>query len=200
MPITYLETLMDHVVERLLREMRERELHAEEELEKHRQATVEREAGLAAGRRWAEYTATREQLEEVARMKEVPHRFPSFGGRNLEQWCPELSQKCDIYTAAFLDGAYQVWLEVRDRIWNQAVAEAEQDPFYLTFWTDQGLTAEAGTLEEMSAALRAAADELDKMREAGVEMDTGDWVEDGYVALTTTDPVVARQFHFDLVE
>ena len=45
----------------------------------------------------------------------------------------------------------------------------------------------------MIESLRAAADQLDEMRKAGVTLE-GDGAEDDYATLATTDPTVASKF------
>jgi hypothetical protein len=46
----------------------------------------------------------------------------------------------------------------------------------------------------MIASLRAAADHLDEMREAGVTLEDNGGVGDDYATLVTTDPEVAKKF------
>jgi hypothetical protein len=51
----------------------------------------------------------------------------------------------------------------------------------------------AKPIDEMIESLRAAADQLDAMRKAGVTLE-GDGAEDDYATLVTTDPTVANDF------
>jgi hypothetical protein len=72
--------------------------------------------------------------------------------------------------------------------------------WYTMTWRNKWLTAEAKSIEDMIAALRAAADELDEMRKAGVRLiDDGGVVHD-YAELETTDPEVAQRFGLEAVE
>jgi hypothetical protein len=68
---------------------------------------------------------------------------------------------------------------------------------YGLLWRNKWLTAEATTIQGMVTALRAAADELDAMRRAGVVLDSDSGVGDDHALLVTTDPAVAQQFGFD---
>lgn len=63
-------------------------------------------------------------------------------------------------------------------------------------WRNKWLTAQARSLEEMVGMLRAAADELDAMRAAGVALQPDSGVADDYATLTTEDPAVAQRFGF----
>jgi hypothetical protein len=64
---------------------------------------------------------------------------------------------------------------------------------YEMLWRNKWLTAEAKTIEEMIASLRAAADQLDQMRELGVKLKNDDGVKDDYATLVTNDPEVAKK-------
>lgn len=63
-------------------------------------------------------------------------------------------------------------------------------------WRNKWLTAQARSLEDMAGMLRAAADELEAMRAAGVVLQPDSGVADDYATLTTEDPAVARRFGF----
>ena len=52
----------------------------------------------------------------------------------------------------------------------------------------------AKTIDEMIESLRAAADQLDEMRRAGVILDDSSGMVDDYMTLVTTDPNVASKF------
>jgi hypothetical protein len=73
-------------------------------------------------------------------------------------------------------------------LWNQGKKRYEM------LWRNKWLTAEAKTIDEMIASLRAAADQLAEMRQAGVTLDDGTGQSDDYATLVTTDPEVAQRF------
>jgi hypothetical protein len=52
----------------------------------------------------------------------------------------------------------------------------------------------AKPIDEMIESLRAAADQLDEMRRAGVILDDSSGIADDYATLVTTDPNVASKF------
>jgi hypothetical protein len=65
---------------------------------------------------------------------------------------------------------------------------------YKQMWRNKWLTAEAKSIAEMSATLRAAADELDGMAAAGIVLDPESDMESDYADLVTEDPKVAEEF------
>lgn len=65
---------------------------------------------------------------------------------------------------------------------------------YETLWRNKWLTADAKTIEDMIASLRAAADLLDAMRNAGVTLEDNGGVADDDASLVSSDPEVARKF------
>jgi hypothetical protein len=65
---------------------------------------------------------------------------------------------------------------------------------YATLWRNKWLTAEAKSLDDMIAALRQAAAELEAMRRDGIVLDPESGVGDDYADLITTDPEVARKY------
>ncbi len=73
-------------------------------------------------------------------------------------------------------------------LWNQAKKR------YEALWRNKWLTSEAKTIDEMIESLRAAADQLDEMRKAGVSLEDNGGVGDDYATLVTTDPEVAKKF------
>ena len=74
----------------------------------------------------------------------------------------------------------ELWKEARKR--------------YVTTWRNKWLTAEAKSIEDMIAMLRAAADELDQMRKDGVVLEDNGGVGDDYAHLLATDPKVAEKY------
>src|SRR5262249_13164683 len=69
--------------------------------------------------------------------------------------------------------------------------------WYTTTWRNKWLTANAESIEDMIASLRAAADELEEMRKAGVYLDDNGSVADDYALLVTHDHTVAKRFGMD---
>lgn len=69
---------------------------------------------------------------------------------------------------------------------------------FVELWRNKWLTAHAKTLDEMIAALRSAADQLEAMRRDGVTLDPNGGTGDDYAQLLTTDPDVAKKY--DMVE
>jgi hypothetical protein len=65
---------------------------------------------------------------------------------------------------------------------------------YELLWRNKWLTANCRSLEEMISTLRAAADELEVMKEKGVVLDPESGIGDDYATLVTTDPSVAQKF------
>ncbi len=65
---------------------------------------------------------------------------------------------------------------------------------YVSTWRNKWLTAEAKSIEEMIAMLRAAADHLDQMRKDGVVLDEDGGIGDDYARLVTTDPKIAEKY------
>ena len=76
-------------------------------------------------------------------------------------------------------------------LWNEGKAR------YQMTWRNKWLTAEAKTIEDMIASLRAAADRLDEMRTLGVTLKQHDSVRDDYATLQTDDPEVAKKFEME---
>jgi len=76
-------------------------------------------------------------------------------------------------------------------LWNQGKKR------YETLWRNKWLTSEAKTIDDMIASLRAAADDLDEMRKAGVTLEDNGGVGDDYATLVTTDPEVAKKFRME---
>ncbi len=69
---------------------------------------------------------------------------------------------------------------------------------YVTLWRNKWLTAHAKTIDDMSAILRDAADQLEEMRKDGVTLEPGGGTADDYAHLVTTDPEVAKKY--DMIE
>jgi hypothetical protein len=69
---------------------------------------------------------------------------------------------------------------------------------YVTRWRNKWLTADAKSIEDMTASLRAAAETLDAMRRDGVVLDDDSGVGDDYATLWTSDPAVAKKY--DMVD
>ena len=65
---------------------------------------------------------------------------------------------------------------------------------YVTLWRDKRLTAHARTIDDMIAALRDAADELENMRKDGVALEPDGGAGGDYARLVTTDPEVAKKY------
>jgi Uncharacterised nucleotidyltransferase len=90
-----------------------------------------------------------------------------------------------------MDFANQLAPFVRDKfneLWKQARKR------YVTTWRNKWITAQAKTIQDMIAMLRAAADDLDKMRRDGVILEDDGGVGDDYARLVTTDPKVAEKY------
>ena len=81
---------------------------------------------------------------------------------------------------------------VRDKyaeLWQQAKKR------YIMLWRNKWLTAESKSIDDMIQALRAAADELEAMRNDGVTLDLeAGGIDDDYARLTTTDPEIAKKY------
>ncbi len=90
--------------------------------------------------------------------------------------------------ANFADGLNPFVRSKYLELWNQGRRR------YETLWRNKWLTSEAKTIDAMIASLRAAADSLDEMREAGVTLEDNGGVGDDYATLVTTDPEVAKKF------
>ena len=71
---------------------------------------------------------------------------------------------------------------------------------YSRLWRSKFLTARARSIGDLIEALSGAADELRRMRRAGVTLDLDSGVEDGYAELVTDDPAAAREFGFAVEE
>ena len=67
-------------------------------------------------------------------------------------------------------------------------------------WRNKWLTWSARSLDDMIELLRAAADELAEMNEAGVTLDLHSDIMGDYATLITTDANVAEEYGFDRVE
>jgi hypothetical protein len=63
---------------------------------------------------------------------------------------------------------------------------------YEICWRNKWLTANAMNIEDMIFSLRAAADELEDMKEDGVELENEE-PSDDYAMLITSDPTVAEK-------
>jgi hypothetical protein len=73
-------------------------------------------------------------------------------------------------------------------LWNQGKKR------YETLWRNKWATSEAKTIDDMIESLRAAADQLDEMRKAGVALEDNGGIGDDYATLVSTDPEVAKKF------
>jgi hypothetical protein len=72
---------------------------------------------------------------------------------------------------------------------------------YELIWRNKWLTADAESIDDMIAALQAAAEELRAMKDKGVVLDAdGSDMENDCARLVTTDPAVAKEYDFTLVE
>ncbi|HEY0008594.1 MAG TPA: hypothetical protein VGB55_07715, partial [Tepidisphaeraceae bacterium] len=65
---------------------------------------------------------------------------------------------------------------------------------FIRIWRNKFLTVDARSLQEMAAALKAAADELEAMQADGVTLDPGGGAGDDYAYLVTSDPDVAKKY------
>lgn len=83
---------------------------------------------------------------------------------------------------------------VRDKfneLWSTAQPTMRR---YVTLWRDKLLTSDAHSLEEMIAALRRAAAQLQAMLADGVTLEREGVTGDDYAYLVTTDPNVAHKY------
>lgn len=83
---------------------------------------------------------------------------------------------------------------VRDQyqqLWRNVFGQRRR---YMTLWRNNWLTADAKTLEEMIASLRAAADHLQAMKDDGVVLNPDGGTSDDYAYLVTYDPAVAKKW------
>jgi hypothetical protein len=71
---------------------------------------------------------------------------------------------------------------------------------YSRLWRSKSLTAHARSIGDLIEALSRAADELRRMRRAGVTLDPDGGAADGYAELVTDDPAAAREFGFAVGE
>ena len=78
-------------------------------------------------------------------------------------------------------------------IWRGIYGAAKR---FVMLWRNKWLTAEAGSIEDMAAGLKAAADELDRMRADGVTLDPAGGTDDDYALLVTTDREIAEKYGF----
>jgi hypothetical protein len=69
---------------------------------------------------------------------------------------------------------------------------------YEYLWRNRWLTADAESIDDMIAALQAAADELRGMKDKGVVLDQV--MDNDYARLVTNDPAVAKEFGFTLFD
>jgi hypothetical protein len=65
---------------------------------------------------------------------------------------------------------------------------------FILLWRNKWLTAEALSIEEMIASLRAAAELLETMRADGVTLDPEGGTADDYAHLVTLDPEIAKKY------
>jgi hypothetical protein len=65
---------------------------------------------------------------------------------------------------------------------------------YVRLWRNRFLTRGAKSLDEMIATLQGATEELRRMKEDGVALDTDGGTTDDYARLVTTDPGIARKY------
>lgn len=65
---------------------------------------------------------------------------------------------------------------------------------YSCLWRNKWLTSEAKTIDDMIEGLRAAAYDLEKMKDAGIILDPDSGISDDYADLYTFDEAVAKQF------
>ena len=65
---------------------------------------------------------------------------------------------------------------------------------YELLWRNKWLTANSKSLEEMISSLRAAAAELEAMKNKGIVLDPESGIADDCASLVTTDPIVAEEF------
>lgn len=72
---------------------------------------------------------------------------------------------------------------------------------YEYIWRNKWLTSNSKNMEEMQMQLRAAANRLEEMMNAGVWLDVeGGKMTDDYAVLITDNPLVAEKYNFDLIE
>lgn len=67
---------------------------------------------------------------------------------------------------------------------------------YVMTWRNKWLTSGAKSIEEMSTALHAAAEQLDQMRQDGVVIEDNGGIADDYAQLVTTDAKIAEKYGF----
>ena len=76
-------------------------------------------------------------------------------------------------------------------IWQSAERTPKR---YLQLWRNKFLTIDAKTIDEMIAALRAAAETLEAMRSDGVTLDPDGGTAGDYALLVTSDPAIAKKY------
>jgi hypothetical protein len=114
----------------------------------------------------------------AGRMKDLSDVMELIKALNLT---PEFAHQLNPYVR---DKYKELWKEARRR--------------YVTTWRNKWVTAEAKTIEDVIASLRAAADHLDEMRRDGVTLEDRSSVGDDHAQLVTTDPNIAKKY--DMVD
>ena len=71
---------------------------------------------------------------------------------------------------------------------------------YTTIWRNKWLTANATSIPEMVAMLRAAANDLEQMHMDGIYLQNEDSLGDDYAFLATQDPELAKKYDLQLDE
>jgi len=92
-----------------------------------------------------------------------------------------------------LELAFQLDVSVRDQykeLWYEARKR------YVLLWRNKWLASGGKTIRDMASSLRAAAEELDRMRIDGVILEDTEGRADGYGRLVTTDRAVADKYGF----
>lgn len=67
---------------------------------------------------------------------------------------------------------------------------------YRRVWCNAGVIKDARSVDDMIQALRAGAERLRRMKEAGVTVEEGTDMADGHAILVTENPAVAERFDF----
>lgn len=78
-----------------------------------------------------------------------------------------------------------------DEIWTAVNGRPKK---YYLLWRNKWLTAEAKSIGEMAAALKAAAEELDQMAADGIVLSADGGIAGDYAYLVTTDPAIAKKY------
>jgi hypothetical protein len=108
----------------------------------------------------------------------------------------DLADVLDLITLLALPGDFvqQLAPYVHDKFIELWMTSRQVTRRYGRIWRSKFLTLEARTIDDMIAALQAAAEEHQAMRDDGVTLDVDGGTADDYAYLVTTDPEVARKY------